>query len=886
MFNLNKEIKSWKASLRKYQSMEDGYIDELENHLRDEIEELMSGRLSEKDSFTKACETVGNLEKISGQYYADNTKTASKRPPWQDHPFIPALLMNYFKIAVRNIKRSMGYSFINIMGLAIGLTAFILISLYINYELSYDKHHSKNNNIYRIYTQFIDHDHGGMDKMAFCRYGVGPAIKEAMPEVEEMFRFIKTYEVTFQFSNEKYFEEEVFASNPGIFKVLDLKVIKKSTNDLLNSASSIVLTRRAAKKIFGDAEPLGKSLLFNGEYELTVEAVIEDIPTTSHFHFDFLYSEKAFERISQEDMNSWETGSSYTYLLLNEHASPKKVEAKLAEFTDNYFSVDRGHQHKYYLHLQNMADIHLYSNYSAEIEQNNDIDNIYLFAAIALMILFIASLNYINLTTARSLKRGKEVAIRKTIGATRGFVARQFLSESLIIALLAFILSLLLIWVVLSPFNQFVERAFLFTDLLSGWFLLFALGVTVLVGLISGLYPSLVISSYKPTTIFTGVFKSGQKASFIRNILVVAQFSISIALIVCTIIIDGQMKYIINADLGYQKDQIIVMKTPTDEFRNNLELIKNELRSNPNLELVSSSSYLPNEILDQTVLNWPGKPEEIYIGTHVGFADYEWIDMFGIEIVKGRNFSKEYSSDAQGAFLINESAVNALGWEEPLGSELTHWSDVTGKIVGVMKDFNFQSLHQEIEPLYIFFEPKVRNYYLSAKIAGGRIPETINYLEEKWNEFMSGQPFDYTFFDEEFNAQYKDELKLQSLFKVFSFIAIFISALGLLGLASFTTERRTKEIGVRKVMGAKISTILFMFIREFSKWVLISNLIAWPVAYYFMNKWLSDFVYRIDLGLWIFVVSGLLGLFIAVLSVAYQSIKAAVSNPIKSLRYE
>ncbi len=885
MFNLEKEIINWKKKLRKYQSIEDGYADELESHLRDLIDEHISRGISE-EAFKIACKEIGDSEKISSEYYTEDTKALSKRPPWQDHPFIPSLIVNYFKIAARNIKRHKGHSFINIMGLSIGLAAFILISLYVNYELSFDKHHEKIDNIYRVYTQFLDHDHGGMDKMAISRYGVGPAIKDAMPEIENMFRFFRSYEVTFDYDDKKHFEETVFAADPSVFEMLDFNILEKQTQQLLETPSSLVITKSMANKLFGDEGALGKTLLFNGEHELVVEAIIEDIPATSHFHFNFLYSVKGFERVWGRDMFSWERGSCHTYLLLNKNTTPAKIEAKLSEFIDEYFSEERGHQHKYLLHLQNMADIHLYSNYNAEIESNNDIDNIYLFSAIAFMILFIASLNYINLTTAHSLKRGKEVAIRKTIGATRALLSRQFLSESIVIALIAFISSLVILFFILPSFNSYVERSFEFSDIFNEGFLLFVFFTTVLIGLVSGLYPAFIVSSYKPVSIFSGVFGSSQKGSLVRSIFVVIQFSISIALIVCTIVVDGQMKYIINADLGYQKDQIIVIKTPTNDFRNKLDIIKNELRNNSNFELVSSSSYLPNEILDQTDLKWPGMPEEIEIRTYAGFADYDWVDLFGIEIVSGRNFSKDYPSDAQGAFLINEAAVRATGWEEPIGKELIHWNNVTGKVVGVMKDFNFLSLHQEIVPLYIFFEPKVRNYYLTAKIAGGRIPETVEYLEEKWAEFMPGQPFEYSFFDEEFNAQYKDELKLQSLFKVFSFIAIFISTLGLLGLASYTTERRTKEIGVRKIMGADASNILIMFVREFTKWVVIANLIAWPVSYYFMNRWLNDFIYKIDLSIWIFLISGLIGLIVAVISVAYHSIKTAFSNPVEALKYE
>ena len=886
MFNRERSIKVWRKTLRKYQSMEDGYVDELENHLCDIIDEMMLQGYSEEEAFKAAVQRIGNSEIISEQYYSEDTKKKGKRPPWKDHPLIPALMTNYIKIALRNIKRSKGFSFINIVGLSLGIAAFLLISLYINHELSYDKYHSKTDDIYRVYTQFIDHHHGDSDKMAICRYGVGPAIKEAMPEVEEMFRFFKSSEVTFQYGNKSHFEETVFAADPTVFDVLDLNVKRKAKNQLLNTASSLVITESAAEKLFGDKEALGQVLLFNGEDELVVEAIIADIPAVSHFHFDFLYSEQAFEKIWQRDMHSWENGSCYTYLLLNEYADPKKIESKLDEFVDDYFSVDRGHQNKYHLLLQNIADIHLYSNFDAELEENNDINNIYLFFSIAMLILLIASLNYINLTTAKSIKRGKEVAIRKTIGATRAFVARQFLSESVIIALLAFGVSIVILWLVLPSFNSFVERSFGLQDLFEGGFLVFAFIFTIAVGLLSGLYPSLIISANKPTTIFTGKSVSGKNASLIRNILVVAQFSISIALIICTLVIDGQMKYILNTDLGYEKEQIVVIETPSTAFRENLDIIKNELRSNPNLAVVSSSSYLPNRIMDQAFFDWPGRPEESYISTYVGFADYDWIDMFEIDIVKGRNFSREFPSDAQGAFLINETAVKALQWDNPLGKELTHWSGITGQVVGVVKDFNFLSLHQEIEPLYIFFEPKVRNYFLTAKISGGTIPGTIEYLSEKWNRFMPGKSFEYNFFDEEFNKQYKDELKMQSLFKVFSMIAIFISALGLLGLASYTTERRTKEIGVRKVLGASVLSVNAMLVKEFTKWVVLSNAIAWPVAYYFMHRWLNDFVYRIDLALWIFVLSAAVALLVAIISVGYQSLKAALSNPVKSLRYE
>lgn len=795
------------------------------------------------------------------------------------------MFINYIKMIIRNIWGNKGYALITTLGLAIGITGFILISFYVNYELSYDTYNKNYDNIYRVITKFEGHTHAGIDKLAVVRTATGPAMVNEMPEVISYFRIRRLTDKFIIVGNTKYSEPILYYSDPQIFDILSLKAKYGDLHNALEDPSSVVISEKAAKKYFGDINPVGNTISLGGEDDFYVTAVMEDMPINSHFRTDVLLPMIYYAKKFDVDLSSWFESSCWTYILTNGTASIEEMNRKLAEIAPKEL-LEGHHGHKRLFLVQKLGDIHINSHADYELDANNDINTIYLFALIGFLILVIGGLNYVNLTTARSIKRAKEVGIRKTFGAGKSNIIKQFLFESISLALLSLFIAVMIIMLVLPNFNSYVEREFTLLQFLTPTFLVYTFAAILIIGFLAGSFPAFIISSFKPASIFCNKFEQGNKGFTTRNVFILLQFSIAIILIICTVVIENQLNLISSMNMGYSRDQIINIEVKSDKVWDKLDVIKNELKNNPNVLMVSSSTYLPNEILDQTHLNWPGREEDIEIGTYTSNADYDWVDLFGIEITEGRNFSRDHSSDASGAFLLNETAARSLNWDDVIGRELIHWTDKQGKIVGIMKDFNFHSIHREIEPLYVFYEPTERHYYLSVKISGNNIPRTIEFLEAKMTEFVTDYPFEYSFFDEIFNKQYNDEIKMQELFGTFSFIAVLLSGLGLLGLAFYSTERRIKEIGIRKVMGASVPEIFILITKGFTKWVILANVIAWPLAYYFMQNWLQNYAYKIDLTIWPFMFAGISALVIAVGTVSYQSIKAAMTNPVDSLRNE
>ena len=885
MFNLETAISKWRKQLRKNPALEDGYIEELESHLRDETDKNIGRGLGDEEAFNDAVSKIGRVDNVGKEYYKSDSTHISKRPSWETPKWMPVLFSNYFKIALRNIKKYKSYSFINILGLSIGMASFILIFLFVQSELSYDTYNKNYNNIYRVVGRFLGHSHSGVNEIALTRGPVGPLMKSEIPEVINYTRISTMNDVKI-FSNDKGFdEEEIYFVEPSFFDIFTFNLVSGELSSFSDNPFSVIITKRAAKKYFGDSSPVGKVINLKKEQDFTVAGVIENMPFNSHFNMDIIFTLDAYIRMTREDFTDWHSYPCYTYVLFREGTDYKKVDEKLKILTEQYAPKSHGHASSE-LFLQPIKDIHLYSQMIAELSTNGDIETIYTFSSIAILILLIACINYMNLATARSTNRKREVGIRKTIGATRFQLIKQFFSESVILSIIALALAYIIVLLVIPSFNDYVGRK-ISASVADN--LTLVIGLTALiffVGMFAGSYPALYLSSFNPAKILKNEFEGRRIKLFLRNLLVVLQFGISIILIISTVVIKGQLGFILSSDVGYKKDQIITIDLYDAEETQTLAPLKNELMSNSNILNVSSSTYPPNAIGNQTEFDWVGKPADLELPAYCGSIDYNFIDLYNIKITKGRNFSQEYSSDAAGAFLINETAEKLLSWENPIGRELIHWSGKKGKIVGVMKDFNFSPLHLKIEPLYLFLDPNFRNYLLSVNVSGLNLPGTIKFIEEKFNTIYPKYPFKYEFFDEAFSNAYKTEQDMGNGFSVFSLIAIFISCLGLLGLASFTAESRTKEIGIRKVMGARISEISYQLIKDFIKWVLVANIVAWPVAYYFMNNWLQDFAYRSELTIWIFLLSGVIALGIACVAVAYQAIRAASANPVKSLRYE
>ncbi len=793
------------------------------------------------------------------------------------------MFRNYLKIALRNMKRQKAYSILNITGLTIGMTCCILLLLYIQFELSYDKYHENSDLIYRVIRE----------GKAFTPAPLGPKLMNDLPEIEYSARLMKRNNILISHQNEHFLEDNFYWADPELLNIFTISLTRGNPKTALVDPSSILLSERTAKKYFNNEDPIGKVLTVGSGSEFVVAGVFSNIPDNSHFIMDFIVPYKTYFQISGNDITNWFRNFTYTYFLLREGANPDELERKFPLVIDSYIfknlpleiknEIKEPYPRIFY--TQPLTKIHLHSHLRQEISANNDIKYVFLFSTIAFMILIIACINYINLTTARLGKRGKEVGIRKVAGAQRKQLLYQFFGESVILIILAMIISLTMLQLTLPAFNNLVDRQLHF-DPASNPQLFFGLVLlTIFVGILAGSYPALSISGFKPISVLKGAFTKSPKGLVLRNILVVAQFSITIFLIICTLIIRNQLNFVKNTDVGYSKEQIITIPVRDREIRREIQAIKSELRRYPNILAVSTVARLPNNIDTFTSANWPGKNYDIRFTINYNTADYNFIDLFDIEIIEGRNFSREFPSDENGVFLINEAAVKAAQFESPIGQKFIHWRGDTGKIVGVMKDFHLRSLHNPIEPLYIFLDPQDFSY-ISVKIKSTNIPVTLEHVKSVINRFSPNYPFEYSFFDDVFEKAYHSEQRMVAIFSSFSLLAIIISCMGLFGLVLYSVEHRIKEIGIRKVLGASVSGIFLLLLKEFFKWILISNLIAWPIAWYVMSKWLQNFAYRTDIAATNFIMAAGLTLFIALLTMSYQSIKAALENPVEALRYE
>ena len=801
-----------------------------------------------------------------------------------------AMFNSYLKIALRNIKRYKGYSFINITGLTVGITCFILILLYVQHELSYDKYHKNANEIYRIVTE-ISYSNTSEEKNIWnCTpFPLKAAIEDDFPEVLSATRVLDNPGAV-KFKNQIHHEEKLFLVDPEFLEIFSFPLVKGNPETALNDPSSVLLTEETAVKYFGQEDPLGKAIQINN-YDHQVTGILKAVSKNSHFTFDVLVP---FLNVRRTDWGishwtNWGGIHGPTYIRLQNGVDPVEFEKKLPAF----FKRHAGEELNYILHLEPMASIHLKGKLRGELELNGDTRVVNIFSATGLLILLIACFNYINLSTARSEKRAKEVGIRKVAGADRRNLTVQFFMESMIFSLLAFILSIPCVNVLLPLFGSMVGRELHFNLLMSRGWLFSLIGIAVFVGLVSGGYPALYLSSFKPVRVIKGIRHWGRnKATSLRNVLVVGQFMISVALIICTMVIINQLNYIKNRKLGFSKEHIVAVIIRDGELRNNLEPLKNTLSQHARISDVCYQERLPSEIRNIGSFSFEGMTEEDQIKTYVNFTDHNYLNFYNIELSAGRNFSKEMTTDLDRAALLNQSAVNAIRFDNPIGKRVVVWGrEYT--IIGVLKDFHFLSLHQSIAPLIIglsqpsfLFGYGFQRGYLTLKLSSKDIQNTLTFIKKEFKKISPNYAFEYSFLDDRIDRMYNEDKRAGKTYSYFSSIAIIIACLGLFGLAAFSAERRTKEIGIRKVLGASMPTLLILISKDLTKWILVSNVIAWPVAYGVMNKWLQNFAYRINLGIDVFAASTFVALLIALITVSYQSIKAARANPVDSLRYE
>ncbi|UCC40488.1 MAG: ABC transporter permease [Candidatus Aminicenantes bacterium] len=800
------------------------------------------------------------------------------------------MLKNYLKIAIRNILKNKTHSIVNISGLAIGMACCILILLFVQDELSYDSYHSNADQIYRLAAAL--ESSGEERHLAVLSAPCAEAFRSSFPEILKAARFFGEDRVLVQFEEKKFFEERFAFADPTVFEVFSYPLIRGNPKTALEAPYSVVLTEAIAQKYFGSGDPIGKRIVLDNKHTYNITAVMQDVPRNSHFRFNFLAS---FETLASIHGKRFLTHpgyfSFYTYLLLQDNADIAALGQKFPEAAKKVFGAQIASRRRFY--LQPLKSIHLHSHLDYEIEANSSTSYIYVFSAIAFFILLIAAFNFMNLSTARSAGRAKEVGVRKVLGAFRLQLVKQFLGESFILSLISLFLAIILVVLFQNSFNSLTGKELAFGDLGNSAIFLGLVGIVLIVGIFAGLYPALLLSAFQPVRILKGKLGAGKKSSSFRRFLVVTQFSISIVLITSTIVIQNQLNYMRSRDLGFSREQVVVLPMLDQNTRKAYKAIKADLMQYPSIISVTASSSVPGKPVTNISYRAEGTKEDETWKMDTFFIDYDFLETLDIDLATGRDFSREFSTDETSAFILNETAVRQIGWDNPLNKQIVWPRDLRrrdaivkeGQVIGVVKDFNVTSLHENIGPVLLQIRPGSFRY-LSVRISPGNINETLAFMNEKWGEFSPIFPFEYSFLDEDFDKLYKADKKVGQLVGIFSSLAIFVACLGLFGLISFSAEQRTKEIGIRKVLGASVSGIVLLLSKEFTKWVLAANIIAWPVAYFVMNGWLQNFAYRTRIGVEYFVLSALLAFVIALITVSYQSIKAAVANPVDSIKYE
>lgn len=804
------------------------------------------------------------------------------------------MFKNYLKIALRNLTRHKGFNFINIAGLAVGMACCLFILLYVRDELSFDQFHQNADRIYRV-TREIQSENRQVFRAAVSIAPLGPTLMKDEPSVEQAVR-IRKFEHYVSREANRFYEDKFFYADNGFFELFTFPLLKGDPTTALAEPYSVVITDEIAQKYFGAEEPLGQTLAVNDTVQFKVTGVLASIPSQSHFTFDFLAS---FETLfSENQINTarqyfWWSFNTYTYVLLKENASQAALADQLYHFGDKYIAdlQERfGSAQRFY--LQPLNEIYLHSNLAWEFGQTGNIIYIYVFLIIAVLVLIIACINFINLSTARSVHRGREIGMRKTLGAYRGQLARQLLAESLLSAFIAMVFAVLLMEFFLPFFNTLSGKSLalnLFNDLTV---LLSLAGIVLIAGLIAGSYPAFVLSGFKPILALGTSVARGMQSVQLRKILVIFQFAASIILIIATLVVSNQLAFMREQNLGFDKEQMIVIPIRNNaDIRGRFEAIKSEFLKTPAVKGAASSSTVPAREIPSIVYRPEGAKENETQSINTMVVDYDFLATYNVQLAAGRAFSRDFATDAQEGFVINEAAVKNLDWgeaDDAIGKQFTWgWPGKEGRIIGVVKDFHYNSLHKLVEPLVMHIQPSWLQY-LSLKVESGQIDRVLSELETTWQRLVPNRPFDYFFLDENFDRQYRSEEKLSGLFMVFAGLAIFVACLGLFSLAALIAEQRTKEVGVRKVFGATVANLIALLSKDFLKLVAIAAVIAWPLAGLVLNRWLQDFAYRIPLeqNWWVFALAGVLALAIALLTVSTQAIRAALANPVEALRYE
>lgn len=873
-FDLEKATAEWSRTMKRKGALEDGMIAELEAHLRDEIEDLVGEGKSPKDAFQEVTASVESADVVGQEYFKTYARGFFASLPQRSGGLSPALFLNSVKVSLRKMRRQRWYSLISIAGLAVGIACSVLILLWVRHELSYDRFHKSAENIYRITME--DHLNDGISVHPWLPFPLGPALQNEFPEIAAVSRY-RPDDMVVRYKDKAYTETRFLTVDPAFFEIFSFSFLQGNPAEALTDPHSIVIRDTMAEKYFGGEDPIRKVINLSGRADLAVSGIVH-IPEESDIQFDFFFSFQSYPlfNVDLAPLEANWSGKNYQiYLLLREGSSAALLEKKMAGFLK-----PRTPGRTEVLRLQKLSKIHLFNLDGSD----GAMRYVRIFSLIAVFILLIACVNFMNLATARYEGRTKEVALRKMLGGTRTQLIRQFFSESLLHSALAMATALLLVELVLPAFNQITGRE-LSLDLSHAGLLVGLLAIVLLAGFISGLYPALFLSSFAPARMSKAFSHPRGHGSQFRKLLVVFQFALSTMLIIGTLVVKSQISFIMNRDLGMDKENIAyhLMQKKT---RDSVEVVRQELLQHPDILSIASCSHLPTNIVSWIgYLDWEGRTPEQQVYPAFLSVDYDFITTAGLTVVKGRDFSRTRPADTEN-FIINETALRQIGVENPIGLVLRFW-DHKGQVIGVVKDFANRHMSFATAPMVLSAGNWGANRnYLLLRLRPGNPNRALKHFQQVWERSNPGFPCEYEFLDDAFNRMYTNELKLSRILLSFAFLAVIISCLGLVGLSSYSAEEKTKEIGIRKVLGASPWRIISLFSMNFAKLVIIANAVAWPISYAIMQRWLQDYAYRTAIGIGVFVLAAGLGFFIVLFSVGYQTLRAATANPVNSLRYE
>lgn len=789
------------------------------------------------------------------------------------------MIKNLLKIAIRHIRKNSGYSLLNVLGLTLGITSALFLIIYVSDEVSYDRYHENADRIFRVSSKITETD----DQFTWnvAQIPMGPQVVQDYPEVQSFVRFINMPRALYKFEDKEFIEENFFYADSTVFDIFTYKVIRGEVKSAVRDPGKIAITETVAFRYFGSSDPVGKTISEGtNTYEIT--GVIEDVPSNSHFRFEALAARNNLPK----QLGTWGNFGVFTYLMFPENMDVEAFETKMQGMYDAHMASIFGSLNiKIEYILEPITKIHLYSTNANEPEPTGSITYVYIFGIVAVFLILIASINYMNLSTARSTRRAREVGLRKVVGSHRSLLIMQFLSESLVLTVISLILSIILLIVLLPKFNLLAGKSFNLEILSSPVVLVSFIAVILVTGIFGGSYPAFFLSRFSPVTVLKGEITQGSAGTLFRKILVVIQFTLSVIMIVCTLVVFRQLNYLKNKDQGFNQENVLTLQLNRD-MAGKYPVLKQTLLDNNEIKYVTSTNTPMGEGSGKLVFNVETDQGMAQRGINFSVVDHDFIDALGIKMISGRDFRQDMPSDTLTGVVVNETFVKRMGWSEPIGKKIEAGDESTlrARIIGVMADYHQTGMYNEIESLLLAY--RERNNIIYVKLTGNNMQQTLNYIEIKWKEVFPDQPYSYTFLSERFNRQFEADEKRGFIFTLFTILVILIACLGLFGLASYMVEQRTKEIGIRKVFGANEGVVMRLISRDFLILVAISIIIAVPVAYYFMNNWLENYVYRSYISIPLLLFAGVLTILITFITISYKAYQAAITNPANSIRTE